>query len=238
MNGRNPRQGRAQRALEPRPVHVALRIARIRPELLPGDAAPAAVRLQELGKTGCRGHQHPRRRRGVRERSLVGEHLGMRPGKTEAHDVAVVLRGEDAAHGLLLQPLAGVARVHAGASGELVDRQRVAAGQHAVQPEPVADVHGEGLHAVEHLLEDPRCEGVDLRGVADPGGRGRLVRCSAHAPNGSPAPGAPRRGQENTPEQDDACRIVLSRWDHLISRGRGDRPHGIADLPREALRAV
>ena len=67
---------------------------------------------------------------------------------------------EEAGDGLLLEPLAGVARGDAGAVGELVRRERAVALERAVEAELDAEVDGEQLERAERGAEQALGEGV------------------------------------------------------------------------------
>jgi len=73
--------------------------------------------------------------------------------------VGVVDR-EDAARGLLLEPLADVALVRSDLVGELVRPERAVLGEGLIEVEPLAEVHGEQIPRTEGCLEEARHERV------------------------------------------------------------------------------
>ena len=156
------RYSRGERADEPRPVEVALRLDR-RPIALDGHAVAGPVGLDQLRQRAADGRERPAERRPSR-RGSPGR-PGPRRGPAEARSGArPALRGvvdlEDAAGGLLLQPLAGVARVDPRPRGELAGRQRPRVGERPVEAQPVPQVDGEHVHRGEGRLEEPFDERV------------------------------------------------------------------------------
>ena len=124
-------EGAGELLLVPGPVAVGLRLARLGAELVPADPAAGAVGLEQVGQLRADGGEHPGERREVAEAGLVGHHLG--GGRRDRVDpgVGVVVgpvEGEQAGHRLLLQPLAGIARMggrcgrRAGRGGRAVGR--------------------------------------------------------------------------------------------------------------------
>ncbi len=84
--------------------------------------------------------------------------------------VAASLRGgrgvvhlEDAACGLLLEPLARVALVRARGGGELAGGQRAPLGERAVEAEAIAQIDAEDIPRPERRLEEPLHERVPAR---------------------------------------------------------------------------
>ena len=71
---------------------------------------------------------------------------------------------EDAGDGLLLEPLAGVARVDAGGRGQLGGGRRPGSAQRPVQAEAVAEVDAEQLERAGGGLEQPLVEGRGVHG--------------------------------------------------------------------------
>jgi hypothetical protein len=87
----------------------------------------------------------------------VGQHLGVAVRQPEAPVVlrcGGVLDLEEAGDRLLLEPLACVALVDAGALCEPGRRQR-AAGQRVVEAEPEAEVHAVELERADRRFEEP-----------------------------------------------------------------------------------
>ena len=90
---------------------------------------------------------------------LVHEHAGVVGGQRAAARRRVDDL-EEAGDGLLLEPLAGVARCDAGAVGELVRRERAVALERAVEAELDAEVDGEQLERAERGAEQALGESV------------------------------------------------------------------------------
>ena len=67
---------------------------------------------------------------------------------------------DQAGDGLLLEPLAGIARVGAARGGDLGDVERAATVQQVVEAELVADVDREDVEGAEQRGEHPICEGA------------------------------------------------------------------------------
>ena len=90
---------------------------------------------------------------------LVDEHAGVVGGQ-----LAAARRGvddvEEAGDGLLLEPLARIARVDAGAVGELLRGQRAVTLERAVEAELDAEVDGEELERAERGAEQALGEAV------------------------------------------------------------------------------
>ena len=76
-----------------------------------------------------------------------------------------VVHVQDPGHGLLLQPFEGVARIDAGARGEVGSRRRATVAQRGVEPQPIPEVDGLELHRRGHDLAHPPREGVAAFGV-------------------------------------------------------------------------
>ena len=105
-----------------------------------------------------------------RERRHVGQVVGVdehaawsggdaRSGASRRRRAASV-DVEEAGDGLLLEPLARVARVDAGGVGQLAGGDRAVALDRAVEAEPRAEVHGEELQRAQRGAEQALDEGV------------------------------------------------------------------------------
>jgi hypothetical protein len=118
------------------PVERRLRLAAVLPVRGPGHAAAASERVHERAQRGGHGDGGARKMRRERLRFGVGQRLGMAGRQGEAP----VLDLEDAADGLLLEPLVRVARMDTGRLGQLVRRRRAAPGERAVEAQPIAEI--------------------------------------------------------------------------------------------------
>ncbi len=157
----------AQSVEEQRAVGRGLRLARLVAELGPAHAAAGAVGIGDAVDGLARRGREPRHRRHERHAVAVGQHGGVGRGQGEAPLVggrAGVVHGQDAAGGLVLEPLAGVALGAAGARRELARGGRAAVRQGAVPAEPVAEVDRLGQLGAEDRTEDALGEGVDVAG--------------------------------------------------------------------------
>ena len=108
-------------------------------------------------------------------RGVLGprQHAGVLVGQCEAAGLGGgvgVVDVEEAGDGLLLEPLARVARRDAGAARELAGGQRPALVERAVQAELDAEVDGAELERAERRAEEALGEGV---GAISDDGHGR-----------------------------------------------------------------
>ena len=115
-----------------------------------GDAASAAVGLDQLGQHPGDPGEGRRQRRGMVGAVGVDQHLGVAlgqpvaaPGRREGRVVA----GQIAGHRLLLEPLAGIPGVDAGLAGDLGLGRLPEVGQGPVEAELDAEIHAKDLHA-------------------------------------------------------------------------------------------
>jgi hypothetical protein len=100
--------------------------------------------------------------------SPVDERLRVRGRKRVAalvFGLGRIVHIEDFAHGLLLQPLAGVAGVDAGAGGQLASGGRAILGERLVQPEPVPQVRRVDINRAERRAEEALDERLRLAGI-------------------------------------------------------------------------
>ena len=116
-----------------------------------GDAAAGAVGRQQLGQYRGDAREAARERCGVVGAVGVQQHLGMAGGQL----VAALLRwpdrvvaGQVAGGGLLLEPLAGVARSNADSCGDLELGCGSEVVERLVEPELQAQVDAEGLQGL------------------------------------------------------------------------------------------
>ncbi len=196
-----------QRSEEQRAVGARLALAGVGAVLPPADSAARAEGLQHEVDLLDEADRRAGERRDVPE----VEHVGQRRDVPVRERVAALRRSgplvgqQDAGHGLLLQPFAGVAFSRARAGGQLARRQR-GADERAVVAEAVAEVHRLQVHRGEHRAEETlhQCgglrvlaggvegvvEGVDRghddllsgvvpQGVADEGGEACALRARA-----------------------------------------------------------
>jgi hypothetical protein len=128
----------------------------------------------------------------VRQVERVGERGDVRRGQRVATGEGVgdpVVGDEDAGHGLLLQPLPGVALGGAGAGGQLRRRQR-ALGERPVVAQPLPEIDRLQVQGGEDGTEEAFDEGVgggdfDDLGAGLEGGHGGLLSgCGATACGG------------------------------------------------------
>ncbi len=164
-------------------VGTRLRLARLVAEVVPAQAGAGAVGVGDAVDEPARGGGEPRDR--GHERGAVGidQHRGVRGRQREpplGRLGRLVVDGEDAARGLVLEPLAGVPLGAVGAGGELDRRRGAVGGQRAVPAEAVAEVDGLDELGTEHGAEDPLGERVG-GGCGSGVPRGGVVR-HRHAP--------------------------------------------------------
>jgi hypothetical protein len=153
---------------EHRPVGGGDAAPELPAELGVGDALAAAVGLQQPrqdpGDAGQGEHQRGRVVGAVR----VDQHLGVAGGQPVAAlggRALGVVASEVAGHGLLLEPLAGVARGDAGVTGELGLGRRAQLAERPVEAELDAQVYAEGLHRPGQAVDQPlgqRLAGVEV----------------------------------------------------------------------------
>ena len=145
------------RLLVPRPVGVSLRLPGVGAELVPADTAAGAVGLEQPRQCRTHGPEHPADGREVGQARDVGHHLrGAGRDRVDACvGCAVVLNREQADHGLLLEPLARVARLRVGACGELRSSRWPLGGEAGVPTETVPEVDRHDLHRAEQRSEEP-----------------------------------------------------------------------------------
>ena len=133
-----------------------------------GDAPAGAVGLEQRGEAPADPGDHARQGRQVGQAVLVQQHAGV-PGRQAVaarRPVLGRLRSvrldhlQDVGHGLLLQPLAGVALVDPRPSGELGGRGRPAPGEGAVEAQPVAQADRQEVERPQGRLEQPAGEGL------------------------------------------------------------------------------
>jgi hypothetical protein len=179
------------------------------------DTAAGAEGLQHRVHRPHAGDQQLADRRDVVQAGLVEQRLVVARGQRVAPLRAVPRAGvelEDAAGGLLFQPLAYIALAQPKRPGQLLRCGRAPLGQRRVQPEPVADVHAKHVHGAnrghEQVLDQRiaalvggwrgRSRGghaellsVETDGAYHPHGRRRTA--SSAAP-----PGSPRRRRSST----------------------------------------
>ncbi len=121
-----------------------------------------AVRLHQLIERAGERHEQPPERRHVVEAVGVEQRLVVAGGQAEASRggvVRVLVQVQDAARGLLLEPLARIALVDAGGRREPGRGGGTEVGQRPVEPEPVTEVdreHVEGLDRSHEQLADER----------------------------------------------------------------------------------
>ena len=146
-----------EEVLEQRPVEDGLRLAAVGPVRLPGDAAAVAVCGVEVGQQAADGGDEARHRRGVGERGVIEQRLGVTGRERVAPFVGVgarVVDLEDPSDGLVLEPLADVARRGRGGDRQL-GRRRRSGGERRVPAQPVARVDGEEIERGHGRAAEP-----------------------------------------------------------------------------------
>ena len=132
-----------------------------------GTPLPVRNASSTCGKRLHHPDHHPREGRHVVDAVAVEQDLvvsGRNPVPALVRGGRGVLDLEDAAHRLVLQPLADVALVAARGRRDL-GRSRRAAGERGVEPEPVAEVDGMEVVEPEDGLEEPLDERVAPLGL-------------------------------------------------------------------------
>jgi hypothetical protein len=144
-------------------VDVALAVAEVAPVGVVGDAAAGAVGLDDTRQHLADAGNHVRERRDVRRVVGRGERarvLGVERVAARFGSGVRVLDVEQAGDGLLLEPLARVARCDAGGAGKPVRGLRAFLDQCPVEAELGAEVDGEQLERAERGAEQALGERV------------------------------------------------------------------------------
>jgi hypothetical protein len=154
-----------------------------------GNAAAAAVGLDQLGQHPGDAGKGQRERRGMVGAVRVDQHLGValgQPvaalGRREGHVVA----GEIAGGRLLLEPFPGVPGRDAGPPGDLDLGRFLQLGHGPVEAELDAEKHAEGLHRPGQPVDQPPGEQLTRVHI----GRGRHVHLLCHGPVAGPLTGS------------------------------------------------
>jgi hypothetical protein len=134
-----------------------------------GDAAAASHRLEHRVDRANRGDHGSGQRRDVVEARDVEQRLVVAFRQPESPRASLLLRSEQIARCLVLEPLTGVPLVNAGGLRQFGRRQRPLVGQGSVKAEPLPDVDGEEIERPDRIHEEPPYESVAPFGGAGDG---------------------------------------------------------------------
>src|SRR5829696_6460802 len=221
----------AEQVLEQRPREGSLGLVQVLAVVGVGHAAAASHRLEHGVDWPNRGDDGACQWRDVVEARDVEQRLVMAFRQPESPRAPVLLRGQQIARRLVLEPFTGVPLVNAGGLCQLGRGQRPLVGESSIKAEPLADVDGEKIERADRIHEEPSHESVaSFGGVSDGCHRKTSCRrCDLRSSSVAKARGRVSAMETEQAQSAEAVRAGREQWvprgiattDFVVARAEG-----------------